>query len=249
MRTFAAAALLLSISTFAKAETVTALLTSVDPFMQADLYNNGTTINNDVVGELVWNGAGQGNSAPFDGTFTTFCLDLVQSISTNNVIPYTLTLQPALDQAPKAIAGGPMGSFKSLEMKNLYALHFSGLSTTDDLQAFQLSIWNILYDTDTQVDSGSGTFYVIDNVDGTAIAEADAWLGQAFLAANTLSGPFQSNVDALIGDVGVQDQIVPGPTAGSGVPIPKSALSGGALIAGLGLARILRSRSAARRSA
>jgi hypothetical protein len=232
----------------ARAETVTAKLTGIDPMSGGDLYLNGVNIGGDYVGELEWDGTGEGNNAPFNGPFNTFCIDLNENIYFNGTYTFNYDLDVA--DAPKSTAypsplSGPMGTTRANELSELFGQHFAGLSTGDDLQAFQLAIWAIVYDTTTQVNTvTSGIFYVASGVDSTAISEADAWLADAANPAN-LATYHDNQLVALVGSTAgngpyPQDQIVIDstiPISSNGVPLPSSAVGGAILIAGLGLAR------------
>ncbi len=234
----------LGLGNMARAETVTAKLVGLSPFAGGDLVLNGTAISGDGVGELEWDGTGFGNNSPFNGPFTSFCIDLQEVIQFNNV--YSFDLNAALSTAPKATAypaplSGPMGPTKANEMSELFGSHFGSLSTADDLQAFQLAIWNIVYDTDATV--SSGIFAVTGGIDSTAISEANSWLTEALDPSN-LALHHDNQLVALTGIADSapfpQDQIVHDPNIpiDTGVPLPSSLLAGSVLLAGLGIARV-----------
>ena len=240
---------LLGLGRIARAETVTAKLTGLDPFAGGDLSLNGSPISGDGVGELEWDGTGLGNSSPFDGPFTTFCIDLNEIIQFNNV--YSFALNPTISTAPKATAypggglTGPMGLTKAAELQELFGSHFAGLSgDPDKLQAFQLSVWNIIYDNDASVSNGDGLFYVTGGIDSTAIGDANSWLNEAITDVGNNTGPRNTQLVALMGidqsnsSPFPQDQIVIDTNINTGVPLPSSALGGTMLLAILGLARM-----------
>jgi hypothetical protein len=230
----------------AKADTViTASITAVIPFSPfANLSLDGNTVTG-AVGEIIWNGAGEGNPSPYNGTFTTYCLDLTDAIGLNT--PYTFTVQPDIALAPKS---APMGATQAAEMDELFGQQYGLLSTQDDYQAFQLAIWNIVYDTDTSVEDGEGEFYVeggnedsaldTSTIDSTAITEADDWLDDAASPTDQALYGDDDDVVALTGSEGIQDQIM------MSTPLPSTAMCGGVLMIGLGLARWMSSRAAKR---
>jgi len=230
-----------------KAETVIANLTGLVPLAGGDLYVDGTKLPDEGVGQFQWNGAGFGNSAPFGGTFSTYCLDVLTNINLPDPghplgYTYTFLLQPDLAAAPTLAASGSVAAaFKSLEIQFLYLNYLS----TGDLQAFQLALWNIIYDTDQSVDPGEGNFYVEDETQFATgvISDADSYLSTVNADALAYSGPLpvDPNVYALVGQDGAQSQVFFGIIVGSGTPLPASALGGGALLAGLAIFRCLRS--------
>jgi hypothetical protein len=137
-----------------------------------------------------------------------------------------------------------MGAAKAAEIEELFGQHYSSLSTDDEIQAFQLAIWNIIYDTDTSVEDGAGNFYVIgasensaantaggDVLDSNTITLADEWLAEAADPSN--QDLDNDNLQALTGQIGIQDQI----TVGNPVPLPSSAMCGVVLLACCGVAK------------
>jgi len=234
-----------------RAETVTADLVGLIPFAGGDLSLNGSTLSGDGVGELVWNGAGFGNASPFNGSFDTFCIDLNEIINFNNVYSFNLV---SLTSVPKPTSGAAyLTVTKALEIEDLYGEHLGSLGSilgNGDYQAFQLALWNIVYDTDASVSNGAGTFYVpsTSTLDPSVITEANSWLTEALslplgdLYATDLVGMQGLEIDAS-GDF-AQDQvvIVPGsdiPIGGT-TPLPSAALMGAVLLAGYGLVRSVR---------
>jgi hypothetical protein len=216
----------------APAQTVTANLVGLDPFgFGSTLSYNGNLITGGAVAQINWDGTGYGNPVPFNSTFNTFCLDLVDAISFGGT--YSFTIDDDLATAPKASAGGPMGTEAALEMQALYGEQFNSLSSADDLQAFQLDVWAIVYNKfgQTTVNDSSDNFYAVSGIDSTAISEANTWLDEAYVSAATDSGTFNDNVVALIGqtdpDTGTsgQDQVAIGiiPPASS---VPEISASG-----------------------
>jgi hypothetical protein len=212
-----AVAAALGCGTMARAQTVTANLVGLDPFnFGSTLSYNGNLITGGAVAQINWDGTPYNNPVPFNSTFNTFCLDLVDSIGFGQA--YSFTIDDDLATAPKASAGGPMGANAALEMQALYGEQFNSLSTTDDLQAFQLAIWSIVYNQFGQVtvNDSSDKFYAISGISANAINEANSWLDEAYNSAVTDTGTFNDNVVALIGltdpDTGgsVQDQVAIG---------------------------------------
>ncbi len=253
-----AGAVLVGVASSAHAETVTANLQSLTPFFEgAQLSLGGSTINTDALGELNWAG-NSSDLAPFNSTFSTFCLDLVDNVGVGG--NYTFIVDPALSTAPRPAAGGPMGSDAALEMQSLYANHFGTLSSDADRVAFQLSIWSIVYNVfgENMVNNSGLNFFVVGGVNSSVINEANGWLAAAYNAATTLTGPFDSNVVALLGtqvpgtDSFAQDQVFVGDVPGGGVPnfgVPEISSSGLGSLAALlvGMMAIRESKRGVRR--
>jgi hypothetical protein len=245
-----AAVALLTLGNVVRADTVTAELVNLIPFAGGTMVLDGNTLpSNYGVGELVWDGTiggtYSGNPAPFNGTFDTFCIDLNETINFNAV--YTFTTETNIANAPKVQAGGPMGTAKANEVGFLFGNYFGAAQSNNDLlQAFQLALWNIVFDTDSSVSNGAGLFYVPtgSSISSAVVADANTMLG------NDTSGTKAGDLEALIGQeidstgTFAQDQIVVNPLIGTGgsVPLPKGSLMTAVLMAGYGIFRLSRSR-------
>jgi hypothetical protein len=234
-----AAALVFAFAGFARAETITATLESISPYaggtmsLDGDLYYGA-------IAEIIYQGVST-NPAPFNGMFTTYCIDLNEPVFLG--VTYTFTLTP-IEDAPKAAAypdGGDttgMGPGKAEEIEELYGQEYAntlGPGDDEEREAFQLAIWNIIYDTDTSVSDGDGVLFAEDDVDPIAVAIANTWLEDA--ANPQLEAIFHdTNLVGLTGDQGVQDQIT------TSIPVEPSVFGGGMLMAGLGLMRVQKRR-------
>jgi hypothetical protein len=235
------------VPSMAKAETITATLTGLDPWAFGTLHLDGVGDDAGGIGNILWQGSSN-NDSPFNGAFNTYCIDLIENIYFGG--NYTFVVAP-LQDAPKESAypgdtGGPMGAGKANELAELFGQHYADtlpVGNGVEREAMQLAIWNIIYDTDTSVSTGAGAFYADGDVDPTAICIANCWLADA---ANPLDQELYhaDDLEALIGCGGAQDQIVVNPTVTitTGVPQPAPALGGGLLIAGLALTQWRRHR-------
>jgi hypothetical protein len=234
----------------ARADTITAKLTGLDPMAAGSMVLDGVPLpSDDGVGLLEWDGTGFGNPAPFTGTFTTFCIDLNEDIFFNSI--YTFALNPDLASAPKATAYVPpqspatgMGTVRADEMMEMFGSHYANLPTGDYLQAFQLAIWDIVYGSDNQsVTDTSSTFYVSGGIDANALNIANSFLVEASNPAN-LALHDEDDLIALTGLDGAQDQVVidDDVVVNTGLPLPSAGVGGAVLLAGLGLVRLNRSR-------
>jgi hypothetical protein len=226
----------LAMPMLAHADTISATLETLNPYAFPTVSLDGQNYTGGV-GLIGWQGSSS-NEAPFNGAFNTYCIDLIQDIGFGGT--YSFTLTPLAD-APKSSAfpgGTPtngMGLAKADEIEELIGSHYnSTLANTqagaDAATAVQLAIWNIIYDTDNSVSTGSGTFYVVSGIDSTAISEANSWLTEAANPAN--QGLDATNIVALVAANGAQDQLAVTP-----VPVPSAAIGGSVLLAGYGLVR------------
>jgi hypothetical protein len=226
------------------AETITAMPTSIDPADYGTVFLDGVNIDGPGgagVGSVTWLGS-SANAAPFNGVFIAYCIDLPQSISLNNSFTYTVT---PLAGAPQAGAypnpPGGMGAAKANEIDILYGKDYMstlGGAAADDRAAFQLAIWNIVYDTDASVSPTDGMFYAETGggVSSAMLALANGFLADAFNPANQSFAA--SNIVALLGSNGEQDQIVinsPSFIPQASIPAPAAALPAGIAMAGIAI--------------
>lgn len=213
------------VSDVARAASVTAELTGLTPYVFPTMYLQGEGDITGGTGAIGWQGQ-SGNALGLTSSFNTFCIDLVQDIYFGST--YTFDVM-GIANAPQPGAyppGGPitgMGATKASELNTLYAEQFDNLTTDDELEAFQLAIWNIVYDTDASVSSGAGSFYIVSGFDSNTKNLASSYLA----AATNLSDQkvFDGTLVALVGEDGAQDQIY-----ASQVPLPRTILGGGILL-------------------
>jgi hypothetical protein len=243
------------ISTVARGTPINATLTGLNPYIFGKLSLDGVEIplnGNGGVGQLQWSGNAS-NSSPFKGTFYTYCIDLLEDIGFWGNYNFDIT---PLELAPKASAypgGMPstgMGSVKADEIAELYGLDYaSTLDRSSGVQreAFQLAIWNLVYDTDFTVDSGNFHAVAGSGLDPAAIQTADNYL--AGVAAGGNSTHSLTHLAALVGENGAQDQIFYSDqeinVSGNStiVPLPRAALFGGVLLAACMIGRSRRGRT------
>jgi hypothetical protein len=252
-RTFcilAAAALGCIAPSMARATTITAQLTGLSPYVFGHINLAGAGSLYGGVGTIEWQGVST-NVVPFNGPYGTYCIDLIQDIGIGNTYSYTIG---TLSSSPKAGAypsGTPttgMGVAKADEIEELYGQQLPqtlGGGSSADLasQAFQLAIWNIVYDTDLSVTSGAGSFSAGGDVDPNAITLANTYLVDAANTGNQAKYDSTYKLVALIGLDGAQDQVAVDPNitfTGGQAPLPPSALGGGVLLACLAASRLRR---------
>ncbi len=149
-------------------------------------------------------GAGIDSTVP--NIFNTYCVDLAQYVSANTNYTYNV-VSPA--------AHGFTAN-QDLMLSRLWGTNFSNIDTADESAAFQVAVWEIVYDTN--FDLSSGAFKV--NTSGAVRNLAQSWINTitdvGFVATGTLPSL------AVLESSTAQDQltVVPGnniPAAGSGV--------------------------------
>jgi hypothetical protein len=178
-----------------------------------------------------WEQSTPGSVSWLPNQFHTFCIEIMQNIyfgGTYNYSPF------ALREAPRrAGVSEAMGVVKENLIRELWARWSSDLTTATKYEAFQIAVWNILYDADFSVSDGSGFFYLTTSV-GSATQTADvrdqANVYLDYLAANDPTGSGTLGMANLVAlsHLGAQDQIAllnpgflsPPPGGGSPQPVP-----------------------------
>jgi hypothetical protein len=213
-----------------RAATVTATLTGLTPYVFPTVSLDGSSITGGT-GAIGWQGQA-GNAMGLNGSFDTFCIDLIQDIyfgSTYTFNTMSVANAPQPGAYPTGGGTGPMGATKASELNTLYAEQWTNLTTDDELEAFQLAIWNIVYDDDASVTTPDGAFYVVSGFTQSIVDIANSYLVAA------VDGPqktFAGTLVALVGQSGAQDQIY-----ASEVPLPRTILGGGILLGACMLVR------------
>lgn len=139
--TWAVLALCFGLSS-ANAANVTAMFVDVDPGQNLTYSLNG-----------VHHGTKSGvfnftNATGYlNGDLQNFCIAISQPISSGDVVTFTVD---QLQNAPKP--GSGMGPDRANLIEELYGRHFTDTQTADGAAAFQLAIWEIT--TETQTNSG-----------------------------------------------------------------------------------------------
>jgi hypothetical protein len=170
---------------------------------------------------------GTGDLAQYNGTWTTFCTDLFQYVSST---PRTYDLV-TLDLVPNA---APMGAAKANAIAHLYT--FAGGSqllstaTNDYAAAFQLAVWEVVYDFNPAASNNGlnvtgGAFRATASGGGSLNSTITSHLVSFFNAASS-EGPAHADLIGIRSSA-AQDQIIPIPSAG---PIALAALGGLCLV-------------------
>jgi hypothetical protein len=231
----------LGLNQSAGAAPVTATLTGLTPYTFPTTFLQGFGNITGGTGAIAWQGVGT-NPSGLDGPFNTFCIDLIQDIFFGSTYQYDiapLATAPQPGAFPSGLPATGMGALKAGELGTLFAEEFDNLGTDNNKEAFQLAIWNIIYDTDNSVSTGAGAFYVQSGVDNSVITLANGWIGAAIDPLHQKA--FTGTLIALVGQNGAQDQIYASDSGGSNqqtsVPLPQASLGGGALLTLCALAR------------
>lgn len=137
------------------------------------------------------------------GKFESFCIEVTETLSLAASYEFEVA---ALATAPTSIPGG-MGAAKADQVSELYGRFFAPaiLTNVTDAVAFQVAIWEIIYDADLKLDTGS---FQVQNLDAY-YAVAQGWLDQID-GTGPKTGLLGLKVD------GFQDQVI--------VPEPSSVL-------------------------
>ncbi|MBX3379854.1 MAG: Cys-Gln thioester bond-forming surface protein [Phycisphaeraceae bacterium] len=197
--TIAAFAGLASVCSLASAAfTVEATYIDTNPGVwgSVSLNSGGSFMGPVKAGQFNWQRTG-GTYSGLTGTFATFCIEVHQDIFPGNNYTYDVNTVANAPLPVNILYGTPMGAAKADQISELYGRFFAGLSTNDQYAAFQLAIWDFVYDGGGGV--GAGVFQASGF--GAAMALADAWI-----AAVDGSGPRMAGLGALSSD-DWQDQI------------------------------------------
>ncbi len=151
-------------------------------------------------------GAGVDNTVPI--TFDTYCVDLAQNVSSGNTYTYNVL---SLTDAGYTPAQQSM-------LRQLWTSYKPGADTANESAALQLAIWEVIYDTNNNL--STGTFKV--NSTSTQRTAAQALITNA---ANALSNPAPGGAPILrelvvLRSSSAQDQITELPPT---VPTPGAA--------------------------
>lgn len=192
----------------ATADTVEVRFDGVDPGERVRVYldtdGNGTYDYNQRITAGVMNWTNLDSGAAFD----TFCIELTEYISNGQVAEYTthedLTAAPRTD-------GVVISDTKADKISAFWGQFRHLVVDSDTASAFQVGIWEIVYDGDgvLDLDYGSGSFALSghDNYADT-FGIASQWLN-----ALDMNGPHASLL--TIANDGRQDQITQVPTPGA----------------------------------
>jgi hypothetical protein len=255
----AAAATFASIAGRAHAASVTATLDDTRPARVVGLNYNGAYLGIGYAGTLNWHVTAD-DGAGLPGSFSSYCIDLLQDVYVGHSYTFTLTdVEHTSDpQWPTRPTGaGGLDAVHAGYLGNLYASQLDTVGTdADRAAAFQIALWEILYDTSSAHDVATGQFsvrFASNNV--VAIANQ-------FVAAATASGSSSpSNTFTVLTSPNAQDQLFvgarwsdgpiidllpndlpPGDGLPTPVPVPAAAVAALPLLAGIAAVHARRQR-------
>ena len=179
---------------------ITSVALSVTPAAQA-----GTLVINSISGQGVtinYNGVGANTTAgTFSGTFDGdpliwWCVDLTKHVGASGT--YTGYTKDPFQTSPLTFSAGRIS-----DLDRLFNNYVSSLVTAQDNAAFQLAIWDVLFDNDANLSTygGAGKFGVSAAPSGTIL------LAQTFV--NNAGGSTVFSLDQLTSRSN-QDFITPG---------------------------------------
>jgi len=221
---------------------------------------SGSALDEQFLGSPTTKGALNPNG---DGRFMTFCVEGTQDVYIGADSTWaTLT---SLDQVPFSYDGLSiaMGSNAATVLQQFWSRHVGDIKDSTTAAAFQLDVWEIVYDTTTDYNTttlkfnphfDSGKFQAGNNT--LAVNQAATWLNDAKVGIGGTAGYTTYNLYAL-SDPYLQDQVfgvestdVVAPKGGnpnrpsSPVPLPAAFPAGLAGLGLLGAAAFLRRRRA-----
>lgn len=238
----------LSLAGVARADSVSATLNNVSPSRIVGISYNGSSLGSAYAGALNWTGQAS-NGYDLNGSFSTFCIDLTQDVYlghsyTYDVVDMSVAPNPLPPTEPVGSTG--LGTTNRQNLENLYALQYDNIGSDNDRgAAFQIAIWEILFDTGSSHDVSTGQF-AISGASSNVINLANQFVTDA-LAPGALT--FHHQLLALTSPT-VQDQLFlgestptqPGPP--QAVPTPAAALGALPLLGALAAFRHKRRRDA-----
>lgn len=147
-----------------------------------------------------------GADLTISSNFITYCVELSQSIGSSSDKTFNVVTPAAHGFSPT----------QTSLILNLWGTYLPTVNSSNESAAFQAAIWEIVYDTDLSLTSGSFKL----NTSGTIRNTAQAWLDGISAPSYSYTGP--NLALAVLESASVQDQI----TVMQVVPTPASAAMG-----------------------
>ena len=159
-------------------------------------------------------------TSPTLGDFAAFCVDIYEFLQ---------------DDRTYDVSGTIYGQDIVDNIDRLFSSAYSQVVDGVTAAAFQISVWEIVYDTDTMLDLDGGNFFTVADANGVEFNEAVEAQADTFLAglANAQMGAY--DLTFMYND-GSQD-IVTATPAIAAVPLPASSLLLLGAMGGLGALR------------
>jgi hypothetical protein len=196
---------------------------------------NGSNLGSVIAGPEMWHQTG-GTTLLGDanGDFLTFCVEINQDVHLGGTYSfYTGTVQSAPTPGNPIPGSSGMGATKAALLDELWDRHYADITDANSGAAFQVAVWDIVYDADFNLNSGN--FKAYGNTAATTLAAT--WLTDI----NTNNTPYGNpNLIAIKSDC-YQDQVTFGPPVLSpppGTPLPSAASGTAVALLGLGLGRL-----------
>lgn len=168
------------------------LVSGTDVTIRIDRFSNGHAAVDVTLDRFGTIGAGQFEGSYNGASFLTYCTDLFQSFQWGRTSTYTLVAN-----------GSPNGltSTQADRLGKLYTTAGGAATNTTDSVAFQLAVWELLYDG-TPVSVTSGDFRLLSGASSAQRSRANTWLAEvlapgasrSFDAQRLVSGAFQDFV-------------------------------------------------------
>lgn len=216
----------------AEAASVTATFNSASPSRSLTVKFRGAN-QGVLAGRYHWTGDA-GNPSPLNAAFRTYCIDFVQSMNFGQTINFTtglLELSPRPNTVGSGNPTGGMGPAKADLVRRLWGGFEHTIGTNNDrAAAFQLSLWEIIYEPTGSIGSLLTGDMQVTNTSAAWVSIAHSWLSDVLNPQSEIAPA--TNLIALNSD-SFQDQITIGPNPpppGTTVPVPPAFLAGAALI-------------------
>ena len=241
---FLCAVALCSFAGAVNADTVVATFTGVSPGL-AFQYRFGGPVRVADAGEYTFERTG-GESDLLSGSFTTFCIEINQPVRIGRSHEYEVVALAAAPFPGVGVGDGTgMGADRANDIRHLWANYYRTDFNPVEAAAFQIAIWEILYDEDLLLDEGT---FQARHTSAKPVKLAQEWLNKE----NWTWIGVLPNLLALTSP-SAQDQLFLGPTlptpeggsAPIAVPLPASVWAGIALLTVLMVARQWRRHQAA----
>jgi hypothetical protein len=162
-----------------------------------------------LAGQFNWNrdAGNPGTDVTVPTSFFAYCIELTQQVAFNTVYDYTLDTLPNAPIPLTPPYGVPMGAAKADAIEELWGRFWSPAFTNQDAAAFQVALWEIVYDGPYGANTSTGGLNIFSNVNPATIVQANAWL-----AALDGTGPKAYGLLALTSP-DWQDMLIPTPGA------------------------------------
>lgn len=206
---------LVGTSRLAGAATVDAVFVKVTPWMWFEYsVDDGGKYSSELAGQYRWTRTGGDHVGSPSGEFFSFCIELTQNVYYRQEHTFDV-----VDVADAPMPGGPgvgsagMGPQKADMLRELWGRHIDEVSTPQTAAAFQIGVWEIVYDDGLSLADG------LFRAKYPSLPEVA--LAQIWLDGLTGNGPF-APLRAL-SSPDYQDHLVL-------VPLPSAAWGGAALL-------------------